>query len=246
MNSSKITSRFSNLSPRKAAIIVGISLLAMAIMAAFSYGVVLIPLIENDAQTSTIGTIKSSISLFRLGIMGWLIILILDVIVAWALYIFFKPANNSLSLLTAWLRIIYTMFLASGILCLVLVLLLASDTNYTDAFNDIYLNALAQFFLNAFITIWTIGLIIFGLHLATLSYLVVKDLNIHNAFSIFLAIAALSYIIISTAKVVAPAYQSQIEAAESILSVPMAISEIAFGIWLLIKGGKVKTDEINA
>lgn len=247
MNTSKITSRFNELSSRKAAIIVGISLLTMAILAGFSYGVVLIPIIKNEAQTSTLAAIKSSVSLFRWGIIGWLIILILDVIVAWALYIFFKPVNKSLSQLTAWFRSIYTMFLAAGILCLVFTLLLASNTGgYLDAFNDILLNALAQFFLNAFTTIWTIGLILFGLHLATLSYLALKDSYIHNVFSIFLVIAALSYIVISTAKVVAPAYLSQIETAESILSVPMAVSEIGFAIWLLIKGGKEKIALVNA
>jgi hypothetical protein len=76
--------------------------------------------------------------------------------------------------------------------------------------------------------------------LATLSYLAIKHPDIHNAIAFFLAIAAVSYVLISTAKVVAPAYQSQIASAESILSIPMAIGELSFAIWLLIKGGKTK------
>ena len=243
MNTSKITPQLNNISTRKSAIIVGISLLAMAIAAIFSYGIVLVPIIKNEGAITTVDAIKSSALLFRLGILGWLLILVLDVIVAWALYHFFKRVNKNIAILTTWFRVIYTVFLATGILCLVLALSLATYPNNLEGFSTTLLNTLVEFFLNAFITIWTIGLIVFGLHLAGLSYLAIKHHAIHNTFSIFLAIAAFSYIVLSIAKIVLPTYQSQIATAESILSAPMAISEIGFAVWLLIKGGKAETNQ---
>jgi hypothetical protein len=240
MSTINITSQSKTVSTRKAAIIVGASLLAMAITAMFSYGIVLLPIIKNEA-TSTVETIKSSALLFRLGIVGWLVILVLDVVVAWALFVFFKPENKNITLLTSWLRLVYTLFLAAGILCLVVALLLSGEANHVSSFSNNQLNTLVQLFLTSFITIWTVGLVMFGLHLAVLSYLVIKHPSIHNAFGLFLAIAAISYIAISIAKLVAPEYNSQILTVESILSAPMAISEIGFAIWLLIKGGKTAT-----
>jgi len=42
-----------------------------------------------------------------MGIAGWLVILTADAVVAWALYVFLKPINKSLSLLAAWFRVIF-------------------------------------------------------------------------------------------------------------------------------------------
>ena len=45
---------------------------------------------------------------FRAGIGCYLIIFLGDVVAAWALYVFLKPVNQSLSLLAALFRLIYT------------------------------------------------------------------------------------------------------------------------------------------
>lgn len=47
---------------------------------------------------------------------------VLDIIVAWALYVFLKPINKSLSMLTAWLRIVYATILGSVLIHLINVL----------------------------------------------------------------------------------------------------------------------------
>ena len=233
---------FSTVSQRKAAIIAGTSLILMALTAAFAYGWVFNSLIVPNDDAATVKAIRASLFLFQLGILGWLLILILDIVAAWALYRFFRPINNGFSLLAALLRVVYTVFLATAIYKLYMVVVVINDPK-SVAFSTTEFNHEVMHFINAFITIWTIGLIVFGLHLAGLSYLAIKHHAIHNTFSIFLAIAAFSYIVLSIAKIVLPAYQSQIATAESILSAPMAISEIGFAVWLLIKGGKAETNQ---
>ncbi|WP_141430722.1 DUF4386 family protein [Bacillus sp. 03113] len=64
------------------AIIAGISLLIMTIAAFFSYGYVHNSLVVRGDSASTLKNIQASISLFDLEILGWLVIIILDIIVS--------------------------------------------------------------------------------------------------------------------------------------------------------------------
>ncbi len=90
------------ISQRKAAIIAGITMLVMAGCAAFAVGFVNSCLIVNGDAGASAKNIFNSLALFRYGFFSWLIILVIDIIVAWALYIFLKQVDNSLALLGAW------------------------------------------------------------------------------------------------------------------------------------------------
>ncbi len=57
--------------------------------------------VRGDAAT-TASNIVASESRFRAGTASWIVVLVADVVVAWALYIFLKPVSEGLSLLTAW------------------------------------------------------------------------------------------------------------------------------------------------
>ncbi|MCR8963541.1 DUF4386 domain-containing protein [Brevibacillus halotolerans] len=63
----------------------------MALAAFFSYGFVHERLVIKGDASATFHIIMSANSLFKAEIFGWVIILISDTIVAWALYIFLKP-----------------------------------------------------------------------------------------------------------------------------------------------------------
>src|SRR5690606_21747813 len=58
------------------------------------------------------------------------------------------------------------------------------------------LQSFVMLFLKAFHIIWSIGLIIFGLHLMIVGYLTFKSDNVPKLISILLLIASISYIII--------------------------------------------------
>ena len=129
MNSDKfgeteMTNRNTDLSQRKAAIVAGGSILIVAIVAGFATFFVLDTLFVPGDAAATTNNIKASEMLFRTGLLGWLIILICDVLAAWGLYVFFKQVNKSVSLLTAWLRLVYTAILGVALLNFVIVLLL--------------------------------------------------------------------------------------------------------------------------
>src|SRR5213595_2397418 len=124
---------------RKYALTAGIALMVMTLAALFSYGLVLERLVVKGDAIATFNNIISSLALFNAGIIGWLIILISDIVVAWSFYLFFKPLNNRLSLLGAWLRLIYAGILGIAILNLIFISIL---TNSTEYFSTIKINQL--------------------------------------------------------------------------------------------------------
>jgi hypothetical protein len=236
----------SDISQRKAALVAGFAILIMAILAGFAYGFVLKGLIVPDNVTLTANNIKSSMMLFRIGIFSFLVVLICDVLVAWALHVFLKQVNENLSLLTAWLRLVYSAILGIALLNFVFVLLLFNDANYLSVFETSQLNALVTFFLNAFNSIWSIGLVVFGCHLYVLGYLVFKSGYVPKIFGSLLIIASLCYVTSNFANLLLPNYEKYKATVELFISLPMIVGELGFGLWLLFKGGIASEGESDS
>ena len=187
-------------------------------------------IVDLDA-TLTSNNIASSEVLFRFGICSLLIVAILDVIVAWALYIMLKPVNKSLSLLMAIFRIVYATILGIALTSLFTVLKLLSSANYLTVFETNKLYSEVMLSINTFNNIWNIGIVFFGLHLFFLGYLVYKSENIHKIFGILLIVASFGYLIDAFGEFLIANYN---------LTVGMFtfIGELLFMFWLLIKGRK--------
>ena len=113
---------------RKPAIIAGTALIIMAVAAAFSFGFVHSSLIIPANPEATVKNLKSSETLFMLEILGWILILLCDIIVAVALYVFFKNENRKLAFYTAAARLIYSAILGVAIFFLLRILFLPNDS----------------------------------------------------------------------------------------------------------------------
>ncbi len=226
---------------RKYAITAGLSLLIMAVAAAFSYGFVYGNLVIKEDALTTMQNVFNSSTLFLSGIAGWLIIFITDIIVALALYHFFKDENNQVSILTALIRILYTLFL--GIAISQLIQISSNIGNSTELSDSLATNINLN--LGKFERIWSIGLIIFGIHLMGLGYLAIRNFSVPNIWGWMLLFAGISYFSIHITKNVMPDYVTQIETVEMILGIPLAIVEIGFAFWLLIRGGKAITIKVK-
>ncbi|PEI95511.1 hypothetical protein CN679_04070 [Bacillus pseudomycoides] len=227
---------------RKSALIAGTSLIIMALAAFFSYGFVHESLVVQGDASTTFNNIKSSNMLFKAEIFGWVVILIADIVVTWAFYIFLKPINKSLSLLGACFRLTYATILGIAILNLIFVLLLSKSTDYLSLFKIDQLQAHMMLFLEAFESIWSIGLIIFGGHLMIVGYLAFKLDRIPKVISILLLLASIGYIVINLFNTILSQYDTVISILKIVFNVPMIAGELGFGIWLLFRGGKVPKD----
>ena len=231
MNSDLNTSRFADISIRKSALVAGFGLLLMAILAPIAnFGVFETLIVPGDA-TATADNIMASPGLFRTGIFVFLIVAILDVVVAWALYILLKPVNKSLSLLAAWLRVVYAAIFVSALSQPLIVLQLLNGSEYLKVFETNQLHVQVLLSLNAFIDEWNMGLVIFGLHLLVLGYLAFKSGNIPKILSILVIIAGLGYLIDNLGKLLSPNYNVTI-------AMFTFIGEVLLIFWLLWKGIK--------
>ena len=96
---------------RQTALAGGFTLLAIAILAPLGYVAIIDRLVSPEDAALTAENIAASGSLFRLGVVLLLVNAILDLVAAWALYIYLKPVSPGVSLLSAWFRVAYTVVL---------------------------------------------------------------------------------------------------------------------------------------
>jgi len=229
-----MTNRIADISLRKAAIVAGFGLLIMMILALFANYFVLESLIVPGDAATTANNIMADESLFRIGICSFIIVIILDVVVAWALYVFLKPVNKSLSLLAAWFRLVYAIIFGIALANLFSVLLLLSGTDYLTVFETDQLHAQVMLFINAFSYGGNIAYVFLSLHLFILSYLVFKSGYsgyIPRILGVLLIIAAFGYLIDNFGELLLPNYDANI-------AMFTFVGEVILMLWLLWRGAK--------
>lgn len=228
MNSDKFIQRSTDISLRSASAIAGIGLLLMTIIAPVVEFNVFKSLVVPGNAESTVNNILNSIDVFRIGISLFLFVAILDIIVAWALYVLLRPTNKSISLLAGWFRIIYAAILALALNNLFNILQLLSGTNNIILATD-QLYVQVMLFFSAFRSGWNIGLAIFGIHLLLLGYLIVKSGYIPKWLGVLVAISGLGYTADSFISFLIPTCDIKI-------SIYTFIGEVLLMFWLLWKG----------
>ncbi len=220
MNTNENVPRFTNLSLRTAAMVAGVGLLLMAILSPIAYLNTFKSLVKFDDAALTAQNILNSIGAFRTCVILLFIVAILDIVVAWALYILLVPTNKKLSALAAWLRVIYAGIFIFAISKLYIALqVITAD------------GAQAMSFLKAFQSIWDMALILFGFHLLLLGYLVVKSGYIPKWLGIFLVLASVGYIVDGFGKLISPDYNLNIAQFTF-------VGEVLLIFWLLWRGFK--------
>ena len=220
MNTNQNTSHITNISLRTAAMIAGVGLLLMAILSPIAYLNTFQSLVKFEDAALTALNILNSMGAFRTCIILLFIVAILDVIVAWALYILLIPANKKLSALGAWLRVIYAgiFIFAISKLYVALQVITVDGTQ-------------AMSFLKAFQSIWDMALILFGFSLLVLGYLAFKSGYIPKWLGVFLVLASAGYIVDGFGKTLSPDYNLNIAQFTF-------VGEVLLIFWLLWRGVK--------
>jgi len=153
-------------SQRRIYLTAAIGLLLMAVLAPFAQFGVLQTLVVPDSPAATYNNIAAQTGLFQAAIAAFLIVAILDVVVAWAFYILLRPVNRTGALVVAWLRVIYGAIFALVLLNLVRAAqLVQGDGSAATAVSAS---------IEAFNVSWDIALGIFGLHLLGLGALLFR------------------------------------------------------------------------
>lgn len=216
-------------SQKKAALTAGIGLLLMTFTAPWVNFSVLGSLVAEGDPFITTRNIMDSVGLFRGAIAGFMVIVILDVLVAWGLYIVFKPMNQGVSLLSAWFRLVYSVLLAVSVFNLVDILELISEYGFLSVFEPAQIHTQVMLKILAFQKGWSLSLGIFGVHLLCLGYLILSWKIFPKFLGLLVALAGLGYLIDSLGSLLFAGYSWEI-------AMFTFLGEVLLIIWLFIFG----------
>jgi hypothetical protein len=184
--------------------------------------------IEQTAQN-----IAAHGELFLVAIFCYFLSFLGDVIIAWSLYVLLAPVNRSLSLLMAWFQLVYAAIAFVGVVNLMGVYHLLTETNYLTAFGPGPLHAQVMLSLHSFRYTWQMALVLFGIHLVLLGYLIFRSGYIPRILGILLIINGLGWVIDSLGPYLLPH-------ANLGFTFVTFFAELFFMLWLLIRGWKIK------
>ncbi|MFN8278707.1 MAG: DUF4386 domain-containing protein [Saprospiraceae bacterium] len=213
-------------SKRTSALITGYSLLLMAVIAGFALGYAypaFNPMNQLDVATMLVSEHRI---LYMLMLVAMIMIAVLDVIVSWTLFQYFKDENHPLSLIASLLRVVYTILFGWAIFFLFKNI--SQETDYASM----------RHHFSSFETIWSTGLMVFGAHLFAVAMLMRQHQRIPSWIWNLTLIAGVSYFAIHLIKLTLPGSEKLIDNLNKILGLPMALGEICLALWLVVKGGR--------
>lgn len=198
------------------ATILGLSYLVIFVTAIFANFFALESL-RNDPM----GTITESAGVVRWGILAFMITVVFDVVVAWALFELFR--GHTLNLLAAAFRMLHAGIMAVAVAFLPWALSAATAgevLHYTDTFN----------------IIWLTGLFFFGIHLFLLGLILKRP----RFIAIFLMLAGIMYVADTCAHFLLPDYSKYAQVMLILVAVPSMFGEMALAFWLLLRSRSLK------
>ena len=227
--SSKSNLGIFNVSGKTAAKIAGFSLFLMTLAAVFSIFLVFEKVWDRQSIAKTYNNIVNSGIQFVLSIAGLYFIAILDFVIAWGTYIYFKPVNRILSSLAASFRIIYGFIFMYAILLYAEVTQILSQASVLGQSKpEMVMNSLFEFE-----KMWKFALIFFAIHLILLGIVALKSNLMLKITGVLLIIAGFGYLIDSVGYLFVQDYNLKL--AEKVF-----MGELVLMFWLIIDGFRKK------
>ncbi len=232
MSKSEMTARFREESPVRQARIAGACWL-LCIVAGLAGFIAASPLIVANDAAATAANILANESLYRLGFAFDLISGASYLVTTVFLYFVLKPAGRSLSMLAAFFGLAGVAIGGiSWVLRLALLVLLRGD-QYLNAFTASQLQATSMIALKLQLTVFSIGMVFFGVQCISIGYLVARSTFLPRVLGILLGIGGTSYVIASFASFLIPSFGPHL--IQFVLPVAL-IGEGSLTVWLLVKG----------
>jgi hypothetical protein len=195
-------------------------------------------LIVDGNATATANNIAASETLFRLGIAVQLISQALFIFVALALYDLFKGVNRRHASLMVTLIVVSIPIVFLNELNAIAALLLVRGADFLSISAKPQRDALVMLFVHLHSRGFDVAGIFWGLWLFPLGLLVYRSRFLPRFLGVWLAIGGFAYVILSLTGVLLPQYQDKV----FIISQPAFFGEVAFMLWLVIKGAKPPAD----
>ena len=192
-------------------------------------------LVPGDAVASAANVLAMETQ-FRMGLLIEAAIALVEIVLAAILYVIFRPVHQALSLAAAFARLGEAVVQGVNMLTSGLALLILSESAGLGAFSTAQLEALSLIFLDANVLVVLVWGIFFGFHLLLLGYLVGVSGFLPRWLGVLLVLAGVGYLAQSCGTIMWPSMKDALGTLVVVLAVP---GELAFTLWLLIKGVNV-------
>jgi hypothetical protein len=212
----------------------GLLYLVTSLVGFFAMGYVPNKLIVHGNAAATASNIAVSETLFRLGIAGELISMVGFIFVALALYDLLKGVNRRHASLMVVLIVVSIPIAFVNELNSFAALFLVRGADFLSIFDKPQREALAMLFLNLHGRGFVVAEIFWGLWLFPLGLLVYRSRFLPRFLGMWLALAGFAWVILSLTGILLPQYAGKVNTYLQ----PAILGEIAFILWLVIKGAK--------
>jgi hypothetical protein len=208
------------------ALIAGLGLLLIAVLAGLAtFGILERLVTDGDASRTTSDILAASGS-YQLAILALFGVAVLDVVVAWALWAFFDRVHHTVAVLAALCRGLYAAVFVVAISQLVAAARLLSDGRLSGP-ADLQLQSEVLAEIQQFDCIWTLGLGLFGLHLLLIGWLALVSGFVPRFVGLLVALAGTGYLVDSFGGLLHATYTFE-------LASVTFIGEVVLMIWLLL------------
>jgi hypothetical protein len=235
------TNTYSSL--RNTARLAGVLYLVIIMAGLFAEMAVRSNLIVAGDAAATAENIMTSESLFRMGFVSDLAMIMADVAIALLFYVLLKPVSNVLALMAAFFRLAQAAILGINLLNMFFALQLLGGADYLGTLGAEQSNALALMFLDAHAAGYRLALVFFGFSILILAYLLVKSEHFPRILGYGMFMASLIYVADSAAYFMLSNYADVEAVFDILLSGPVVIAELSLCVWLLWKGVKVQQQD---
>jgi len=212
----------------------GLLYVLASIVGFFAMGYVPNKLIVHGNAAATANNILASETLFRLGIASEIIGQAAFIFVALALYDLLKGVNQRHASLMVLLIVVSIPIAFLNELNSIAALVLMRGGDFLSIVEKPQRDALAMLFLKLHGQGFVVAEIFWGLWLFPLGLLVYRSRFLPRFLGIWLGLAGFAWVILSLTAILLPQYQNRVDS----YCQPAFFGEIAFMLWLLIRGAK--------
>lgn len=185
-----------NLKPSRYALIAGVSVLLIAVVAPYAIFGILASMIDRGDAAVTQQNIAQSLGSAHFAVLLLFLAALLDVVIGWALWRLFQPVSRSLSLGAGAMRGLYALGFILAIERLHQAISLATASQ--PAVDQVLVSA------KGFYRLWDLALILFAVHLFLLGWIFAKIRHDRNFIAVILSlllfVAGLGYLADSLAR----------------------------------------------
>ena len=196
--------------------------------------------VAGDAAT-TAENIRASESLYRSGVVSYLIVFLSEIGTTILLYKLLTPVNKTLAMVMMTTRLMQAAVHAANLINFIFPLILLNGGDYLTSFAPDQINSLVLLFTDVHYYGVLVSEAFFAVSLFLLGYLVYKSELFPGILGIMLAIAGAGYVLDSFGIFLMPQQQALFA---NIMIAPAIIAELSFTLWLLIKG--IRTPKLES